>query len=76
MEPGAQGLAEVIQFPIKERSCFTCVHWRGIEFTSWCEVYSQTIDSEAYDAEDCFTYEYCEEGTQPLLDEDPRGTED
>lgn len=70
-------LAQVIPFPIKDRSCFTCVHWRGIEqgAVSWCEVYTQTIDSEAY-AEECFTYEHCEEGTQPLLDEDPRGSEE
>lgn len=71
-------LATVIPFPIQDRSCFTCVHWRGIEqgAVSWCEVYNQTIDSEAYEAEDCATYENCEEGTQPLLDEDPRGNEE
>lgn len=77
--PVSEGqLAKVIQFPAAPRSCFTCSHWRGIEqgAVSWCEVYSQTIDSEAYEAEECFTYEHVEEGSQPLLDEDPRGNEE
>lgn len=74
VEQPVERLAEVIQLPLAQRSCFTCAHWRGIELgaVSWCEVYAQTIDSEAYDAEECFTFEYVEEGTQPILDTDPR----
>lgn len=65
----------VRSLPLLERSCHTCIHWRLIESdaSSWCEVYEQTIDSEVYEAEECFTYEQCPEGSQPALDEDPRG---
>lgn len=65
----------VRSLPLVQRSCHTCVHWRLIDSdaASWCEVYEQTIDSEVYEAEDCFTYERCEEGSQPVLDGDPRG---
>lgn len=68
--------AVVLPFPIQEaRSCFICEHWRGIEggSVSWCSAYEQVIDSEAYEAGDCFIYERTDEGSQPILDEDPRG---
>jgi hypothetical protein len=65
-------LAVVIQFPVRDISCFNCEHWRGTEngAVSWCDMFEQTIDSEAYEAEDCGGYERCEEGSQPII-EDP-----
>lgn len=65
------GLAPVIQLhPEAPRSCFTCSHARFPEMdiagpVTYCTVYSEVVDSEAYAAEDCFTYDRCDEGDQP-----------
>jgi hypothetical protein len=62
-------LAQVI--PIgPPRSCFTCSNARFPDSdiagpVTWCTIYDEVIDSEAYAAEDCFTYERCDEGAQP-----------
>lgn len=66
------GLAEVIQLHPEPRSCFTCANARFYEFATWCSIYEEVIDSEVYAAEDCFTYELCKEGDQPVLADDPR----
>lgn len=64
-------LAEVIRLPIEARSCFTCAHARfpvdatGAEHTV-CSVFREPVDDETYDAEDCATYEYCPDGSQPI----------
>jgi hypothetical protein len=63
--------AQIIAFPVVQvRSCFTCVNARFPEDdvagpVTVCTVYDEVIDSEVYAAEDCFTYEQCEEGSQP-----------
>lgn len=63
-------LAPVISLPIEARSCFTCANARFPDSdiagpVTYCTIYSEVIDSEAYAAEDCFTYERCAEGEQP-----------
>lgn len=72
--------AVVIQLPVAQRSCFTCVHARFPErnggAVTFCTVYDEDVDSEAYAAEDCFTYERCNEGDQPsdgLGEHEPEG---
>jgi len=65
------GLAEVI--PIgPPRSCFTCSNARFPDTdagpVTWCTIYTEVVDSELYAAEDCFTYEHCNEGDQPVED--------
>lgn len=65
-----QPLAPVIQLFGAQRSCFTCAHaqWPEDDMETYCTVYRENIASEAYAAEDCFTYEYVPEGTQVVMD--------
>lgn len=63
-----QPLAQVI--PIgPPRSCFTCMNSRYPETpggaVTWCRIYDEVVDSEAFAAQDCLTYERCEDGAQP-----------
>lgn len=63
-------LAQVVHLPLEQRSCFTCMNARFPDSdiagpVTYCLIYSEVIDSEAYAAEDCFTYERCAEGEQP-----------
>lgn len=64
------GLAKVIQLHPQVRSCFTCMNSRSVDVddspVTWCTIYEEIIDSELYAAEDCFTYERCNEGDQPV----------
>lgn len=78
--PGGQ----LIQLPLAQRSCFTCVNARFPDYqggvVTFCKVYAEVIVSETYAAEDCFTYERCDEGDQPddmsVLNEDEIDTGD
>jgi len=49
-----------------------CVNARFPEYqggvVTFCTVYAELIDSETYAAEDCFTYERCTEGDQPVME--------
>lgn len=68
-------MAVVIPLFTEERSCFSCEHARfpevkgkyGIGISTYCSVYEQFVDSETYEAEDCFTFSRCEPGSQPEL---------
>jgi len=69
-EPVDNDPGVVIPFPVKAQpSCFTCANARFPENSeggifTWCTIYDEVIHSEIYAAEDCYTYDYCEEGTQ------------
>lgn len=67
----SDGLGKVIELPVKPRSCFTCENARFPEHpevgtVTFCAIYREVIDSELYAAEDCFTYDHCAEGSQPV----------
>lgn len=68
-DPAPMGV--VIPLFAEQRSCFTCENARFPEsrngIITYCTVYEQPIDSETYEAEDCFTYSRCEEGSQPEM---------
>lgn len=68
-DPGQGELAQVI--PIgPARSCFTCHNARFPECdiagpVTYCSIYNEVVDSEAWAALDCLSYVKCDDGDQP-----------
>ena len=52
------------------RSCFTCINSRSVDHdvagpVTWCVIYDEVVDSEAWAALDCLSYVKCNDGDQP-----------
>lgn len=74
MGSSTQGLAQVIPIGIAPRDCNSCEHARYIhadDAPTWCSI-NDVVVEPSYDAEDCSSFERVEEGSQPVLSDDPR----
>ena len=74
MGQDAQTLAKVIPIGLPTRDCNSCEYARYIhadDAPTWC-VINDVVVEPSYDAEDCASFERVEEGSQPVLSDDPR----